>query len=140
MADTQAAADEARIAELRSQRTANLAKAREAKKARAEDAPAVAPKIEALEPTQLGKVAHNEEAKKAERIAKLKAARAALAPDAPPEKMVTARVTKKGDGRISTGDHAAGLGDLTHDRGEILTLPEATALELEERGFVEIED
>ena len=37
------------------------------------------------------------------------------------------------------GEHINGLGDLTYDHGETPDLPRSIALELEDRGFVEIQ-
>lgn len=53
---------------------------------------------------------------------------------------VTVRVTKKGDGKLSKGIHVPGVGDLTHPAGAELRMGKAVAEELEERGFVEIQD
>lgn len=54
--------------------------------------------------------------------------------------MVTVRITKKGDGKVSNGNHIATLGDEYFDTGETPMLPRDTAEALEERGFVEIQD
>ena len=59
-------------------------------------------------------------------------------PPKPPE-LVTVRVLKRGDGRISTGHHVAGFGDAFYTHGETFTTTAENAAELEERGFVEIE-
>ena len=55
-------------------------------------------------------------------------------------KKVTVRVTKKGAGQISTGVNIAGMGDMTYDYGDTPVLDLLVAKELEERGFVEIQD
>jgi hypothetical protein len=54
----------------------------------------------------------------------------------PPEELVTCEVTKKGDGRISTGQHVAGIGEVHYEKGETFTAPRATAEALEDRNFV----
>lgn len=56
-----------------------------------------------------------------------------------PEQIVSCRVLKKGDGKISTGQHFGGIGEVHYEKGETLKAPKGTAEELEERGFVEIE-
>ena len=53
---------------------------------------------------------------------------------------VSVRVTKKGDGKLSKGIHVPGVGDLTHPQGTILKMNKDVALQLEDRGFVEIQD
>lgn len=53
---------------------------------------------------------------------------------------VEIRVTKKGDGKLSKGIHVPGVGDLTHPQGAMLKMSKHIAEELEERGFVEIQD
>ena len=53
--------------------------------------------------------------------------------------VVQARVLKKGDGLISNGVHHPGAGDEFYEFGEIVGLPRVVALELEERGYVEIQ-
>lgn len=47
------------------------------------------------------------------------------------------RVTKKGDGRISTGEHVIGEGDKTHPRDAIIQVPVDAVDALEDRGWVE---
>lgn len=54
--------------------------------------------------------------------------------------MVKARVTKKGADKISTGRHEPGLGDEYFAAGEIIDVLKTTADDLEDRGFVEIQD
>lgn len=140
MSDTLADANEARIAEIRQKRIDGLEKARAAKAARAEDAPDTPPDDAPPEHSQLEKVALNVEAARQAKIDALRRAKANIRHDGPAEKIVGARVTKKGDGKVSMGEHIAGLGDLTYDRNEIVRFPETIALALEERGWVEIED
>jgi hypothetical protein len=53
---------------------------------------------------------------------------------------VTVRVTKKGDNKISKGIHVPGVGDLKHSKGTELLIGLQVARELEDRGFVEIQD
>ena len=53
--------------------------------------------------------------------------------------MVPVRILKGGDGKVSNGIHHATLGDEYYEKGETVSLPEDIALELEARGFVEIE-
>lgn len=55
------------------------------------------------------------------------------------EPVVAVRVTKKGDGKISTGKHVAMLGDELYEAGEEFSISRSIALELEDRGFVEIQ-
>jgi hypothetical protein len=91
-----------------------------------------------LAPTTMEKAALTEDAKRAAKIAALRAAKVTSAnPVAEPK--VPVRVTKKGHGQVSTGEHISGLGDLTYDHGETPDLPRSIALELEDRGFVEIQ-
>jgi hypothetical protein len=53
---------------------------------------------------------------------------------------VEVRVTKKGDNKLSKGIHVPGVGDLRHKHGAVLKMAKHLALELEDRGFVEIQD
>lgn len=53
------------------------------------------------------------------------------------EGMVWVTVTKAGDEKISTGEHVAGVGDVTYKRGDRFLVPLATAEALEARHFVE---
>jgi hypothetical protein len=147
--------DESQAAPAVADRMAAARAARAAKKAEA--APAVAdpvhhvsrseaPQVEALEkpielpagPTSGEKAAANEDAKRLAKIAALRAAKQSSA-DPLAEPKVTVRITKKGHGKVSMGEHVSGLGDLTYDHGEMPDLPRSMALELEERGFVEIQ-
>jgi hypothetical protein len=102
--------------------------------------PVEAPPVvdEQPEKSTLQKQAINKEAADARRIERLKAAR--LASAAPAEADVKVRITKRGDGKISTGEHEPGLGDLTYEHREEVSMPRGRALELEEQGFVEIQD
>lgn len=54
--------------------------------------------------------------------------------------VVRVRITKMGDGKVSTGDHVANDGDLMFEAGEYAELPRVVALALEDRGFAEIEE
>lgn len=65
------------------------------------------------------------------------ARRAALGADADP--IVQCRITKKGDGRVSTGQHAAGIGEVYYLWKETPSFPLSIAKALEARDFVEIE-
>ena len=53
---------------------------------------------------------------------------------------VLVRITKKGHGKVFRGDMTMGMTDATYGKGEIVALGRANAEDLEERGFVEIED
>lgn len=54
---------------------------------------------------------------------------------------VKARITHKGHGLVSMGKHVGGIGEVYFEKGEIVpNMPEPTAEELQERGFVEIVD
>jgi hypothetical protein len=57
---------------------------------------------------------------------------------AEPAKMVAVRITKAGNAKISMGVHVAGVADACYEWKEETSLPEDTAIALEERGFVEI--
>lgn len=48
-----------------------------------------------------------------------------------------ARVLKNGDGKISKGVRVSGARQF-YKKGDEITLPDATALSLEDRGYVEI--
>jgi hypothetical protein len=52
---------------------------------------------------------------------------------------VTVRVTLKGAGRVSNGVHHPMLGDEFYEQGEKFQVAASIALDLEERGFAEIE-
>lgn len=54
------------------------------------------------------------------------------------EDIVTARITKMGGGKISTGEHVPGQGDRFHEAGAIVNVPRPAAEHLETRGFAEI--
>jgi pyruvate/2-oxoglutarate dehydrogenase complex dihydrolipoamide acyltransferase (E2) component len=51
---------------------------------------------------------------------------------------VEVRVLKKGDNKISKGIHVPGVGDLCYKTGDHLSVSRESAIQLEERGFVEI--
>lgn len=53
---------------------------------------------------------------------------------------VNVRITKLGDGEVSTGEHLSGEGDLMHEKGDIVSLPRQVAMALEVKGFAEIEE
>lgn len=83
-----------------------------------------------------------EQVSRAEQDAKLreKAARQAakVAKDPEPIVMVQCRVMKAGDGKISTGLHVAGIGEVHYERDETFPAEQATATGYEDRGWVEI--
>lgn len=68
------------------------------------------------------------------------AAQAAQKAAAGPVDMVRARVLKMGDGKISRGIHIPGKGDLKHAFGEIITVERKIAVDLENRGYAEIQN
>jgi hypothetical protein len=82
------------------------------------------------------------EAAALERARRQRAAReqAALTePEAIPT--VKARITHKGHGLVSMGKHVGGIGEVYFEKGEIVPdMPQPSAEELQERGFVEIID
>lgn len=51
--------------------------------------------------------------------------------------LVSVRVSKKGDARISRGVHHGGIGDDHFEKGDTFEVPRTRAAELEERGYVE---
>lgn len=53
--------------------------------------------------------------------------------------LVSLRITKFGDGKVSTGRHLAGTGDEFFAAGAVAQLPRDVALALEQRGFGEIQ-
>jgi hypothetical protein len=59
--------------------------------------------------------------------------------EALPDGHVSVRITKFGAGRVSTGVHIIGVGDVTWGAGDIVALPDRIAAELEKRGFAEIQ-
>lgn len=89
-------------------------------------------------PTTMEKAAITAEAARAKKIAALRAAKI-VGVDPQTDPRVKVRVTKKGHGQVSMGDHIGGLGDLTYDHNEEPSLPQSIALQLEDRGFVEIQ-
>ena len=52
---------------------------------------------------------------------------------------VKIRVTKLGAGKVSTGVHVAASGDVMAQAGDMLTVPQEVAGELEARGFAEVQ-
>lgn len=81
--------------------------------------------------------------KRAEEAKTAKQAQAALAAGElaapPPVDTVTCRVTKTGDGKVSMGEHIAGLGEAHYEFKEEFQIAKDIAEELEQRGFVEIQ-
>ena len=74
-------------------------------------------------------------------MAKTKAAFSGQTFDADPQsELVRVRVTKRGDGRISTGEHDNRGGDILFEAGERFEVARHIAEVHEEHGFVEIED
>lgn len=69
-----------------------------------------------------------------------RAARQAAAKLKEPEVVVLAecRVLPKGDGKVSMGEHVAGIGEVYFERGEMFTTRRERAQELEDDGYVEI--
>jgi len=61
-------------------------------------------------------------------------------PEAMPEGYVTVRITKFGDGKVSTGQDIVGVGDIFAKKDDTLVLPLAIATELEKRALAEIVD
>jgi len=57
-----------------------------------------------------------------------------------PKNEVNCRVTKKGDQKISKGVHVPGKGDIRYGWKDTVMIDRKAALDLEERGYVEIED
>lgn len=57
-----------------------------------------------------------------------------------PKNEVNCRVTKKGDQKISKGIHVPGKGDIRYGWKDTVMIDRKAALDLEERGYVEIED
>ena len=57
-----------------------------------------------------------------------------------PKNEVKCRITKKGDQKLSKGIHVPGKGDLRYSWKDEVNIDRKAAMELEERGFVEIED
>lgn len=51
--------------------------------------------------------------------------------------MVEITITKLGDGKVSTGEHVAGEGDIYASRGEKLMVSPGVVASLEARGFAE---
>jgi len=80
------------------------------------------------------------EAAEREEAARKRAARQAAKSAVPQEapKMVVCRVLKMGDGKISMGEHVAGIGEAHYEQGEEFTVQADIAAALEARGFAEI--
>lgn len=72
-------------------------------------------------------------------MAKTKAAFAGVTFDADPASaMVWVRVLRRGDGKISTGEHDNRGGDILYEKDETFQIPRHVAEELEGRDYVEI--
>lgn len=85
-------------------------------------------------PPKVDQFAINEELRK-------KAARQAakVAEEMQAPTMVECRVLKMGDGKVSTGQHVAGIGEVHYDKGEVFKVERSIAEALEARGFIEIQ-
>lgn len=95
------------------------------------------PAISKASMAEAAKVAAAEE----EALRKRAARQAAAILDSPvAPTMAVCRVLPLGDGKISMGQHAAGIGEVHFIKGESLTVEISIANALEERGFVEITD
>jgi hypothetical protein len=92
-------------------------------------------KVPSAGPTNKARSAADHEA--AERAPILKARRAVDGEESDP--VVQCRITKKGDGKVSTGQHAGGIGEAYYLWKETPSFPRSIAKALEERDFVEIE-
>lgn len=57
-----------------------------------------------------------------------------------PKNEVMCRITKKGDQKLSKGIHIPGKGDMRYAWKDEVLIDRKAAIDLEERGFVEIED
>jgi hypothetical protein len=57
-----------------------------------------------------------------------------------PKNEVLCRITKKGDQKLSKGIHIPGKGDLRYGWKDEVSIDRKAAHDLEERGYVEIED
>ena len=58
---------------------------------------------------------------------------------AEPNQMVRVRVTKMGDGKISTGKHDPRGGDEKYEAGEMFAIGKGIADQLEAKGYAEIQ-
>lgn len=67
------------------------------------------------------------------------AERAAAITATQPADTVLVTVTKFGAGKVSTGEHVAGVGDVLAKRGDILEVAKHVAGSLEAKGFAETE-
>lgn len=63
-----------------------------------------------------------------------------LQSEAVPEEKVECTVLPMGDGRISMGSHAAGVGEAHYEEGETLSVALPIAVALYDRGFVNFEN
>ena len=74
-------------------------------------------------------------------MAKTQAAFDGVTFDADPQtELVKVRVLRRGDGKISNGQHVKGHGDELYEQGEEFDCPRHIAEDLEARDFVEIPD
>jgi len=64
-------------------------------------------------------------------------AEAAATPVPEGEGLVRITVTKFGDGKVSTGVHVSGQGDVMAHRGDVMKVSAACANDLEKLGFAE---
>lgn len=60
-------------------------------------------------------------------------------PDRQAGKPVSVKVTKFGEGKVSTGEHVAVQGDVMAKVGQILSVPPSVAKALEAKGLAEIQ-
>lgn len=83
-----------------------------------------------------------EEAAKVDLLKKRAARQAAakLQEEAPPADLVSCRVLKHGDGKISMGVHIAGVGDAFYEHNETFNAEREIALALEARQYVEVSE
>lgn len=79
--------------------------------------------------------AADEREKKSRRLTKEAEARADAKNGA---EFVEVRILPLGDGKVSTGQHQPGVGDVCYARGQNAKLLPETAAALEKRGFVEV--
>ena len=59
-------------------------------------------------------------------------------PPAPSGELVRIAITRFGGGKVSTGVHIGGAGDVTAKRGEVIETSVETARALQDAGFAEI--
>lgn len=88
-----------------------------------------------VRPPKVDQAEINDELRKRAARQAAKQAEALKAPE-----IVTCRVLKNGDGKVSTGQHVAGIGEVHYEKGETFQTIREIADELETRGFVEIQE